>query len=186
MTSIRIHSICRREQLKGASSLSGFTPAGQESLGEISRLRRHWLLAKTDYAKVCQAGFTIIEILVAIVVIGVTVPAIMIPFSGLEDTKNPEYIIQGSFVGQKKMEELANRFRNSSTASADIITVCPALPATTTDGDYSIDCESIDVNATDPDSTATSTFAKKVTLTVSRADGQMSPLVFNTLFALND
>jgi len=129
-----------------------------------------------------QAGFTIIEILVAIVVIGVTVPAIMIPFSGLEDTKNPEYVIQGSFLGQKRAEELASLFRNTV-----ITTDCPeGAAATTTDGDYSIDCVSEQVNATDPDSSTTSDFARKITITVSRADGQMSPLVFNTLFALDE
>ena len=128
-----------------------------------------------------ETGFTIIEILVAIIVIGITVPAIMIPFSGLEDTKNPEYIIQGSFIGQKKMEELANQFRNTITGAG----ACPggSLPDV---GDYSLTCSTVDVNATDPDSSATSDFAKKITLTVSRADGQMSPLVFNALFALNN
>lgn len=129
-----------------------------------------------------QAGFTIIEILVAIVVIGITVPAIMIPFSGLGDTKNPEYVIQGSFIGQKKMEELASKFRDTITAAA----VCPeGTAATSTDGDYSLDCVSEQVNATDPDTSTTSTFARKVTLTVSRSDGAMSPLVFNSLFALD-
>lgn len=129
-----------------------------------------------------QAGFTIIEILVAIVVIGITVPAIMIPFSGLGDTKNPEYVIQGSFIGQKKMEELASKFRDTITAVA----VCPeGTAATSTDGDYSLDCVSEQVNATDPDTSTTSTFARKVTLTVSRSDGAMSPLVFNSLFALD-
>lgn len=127
-----------------------------------------------------QAGFTIIEILVAIVVIGITVPAIMIPFSGLGDTKNPEYVIQGSFIGQKKIEELASKFRDTIT------TVCPeGTAATSTDGDYSLDCVSEQVNATDPDTSTTSTFARKVTLTVSRTDGAMSPLVFNSLFALD-
>ncbi len=127
-------------------------------------------------------GFTIIEIIVAILVIGITVPGIMISFQGLEDTKNPEYVIQGSFIGQKKMEELANKFRNTI-----VTTDCPeGTAANTTDGDYSLGCVSEQVNATDPDTSTTSTFARKVTLTVSRTDGAMSPLVFNTLFALDE
>ena len=131
-------------------------------------------------------GFTIIEIILAIVIIGISVPALTIWFSGLEESKNPEYVVQGSFVAQKKMEELASRFRTSGTASDAITTDCPdALPATTLDGDYSIDCESTDVNATDPDSTAVSTFAKKITLTVTRTDGAMAPLTFKSLFALD-
>lgn len=134
-----------------------------------------------------QTGFTIIEIIVAILVIGITVPSIMISFQGLEDTKNPEYVIQGSFIGQKKIEGLADRYRTSSTASEDITTDCPeGTAATTTDGNYSLDCVSEQVDATDPDTSTTSTFARKVTLTVSRTDGAMPPLVFNTLFALDN
>ncbi len=127
-----------------------------------------------------QAGFTLIEIIVAIVVIGVTVPAIMIPFSGLDDTRNPEYVIQASFVAQKKMEELANKFRDTIT------TACPeGTPATSTDGDYSMDCVSEQVNATDPDTATTSSFARKVTLKISRTDGAMTEQEFSSLFALN-
>lgn len=124
-----------------------------------------------------EAGFTLVEIIVAIVVIGIAVPAIMIPFQGLEDTRNPEYIIQASFVAQKKMEELANQYRDTIT------TPCPeGTPATTTDGDHSLDCESAQVNAADPDTATTSTFARKVTLTVSRTDGELADMEFSSLF----
>ena len=127
-----------------------------------------------------EAGFSLIEIIVAIVVIGITVPAILVPFSGLEDTKNPEFVIQGAFVAQKRMEDLANQFRDTIT------TACPeGTAATTTDGDYSLDCLSEQVNATDPDTATTSTFARKITLTVSRTDGAMAEMKFNTLFALD-
>ena len=128
-----------------------------------------------------DAGFTIIEIIVAIVIIGITVPAIMTQFSGLEDAKRPEFIVQASFIAQKKAEELSSQFRDTIT------TACPEVTAaTTTDGDYSIDCISEKVNATDPDSSAASTFGRKITLTVSRTDGAMSSIVFNTLIALDD
>ena len=127
-----------------------------------------------------EAGFTLIEIIVAIVVIGITVPAIMTAFSGV-DTKNPEYVVQASFAAQKRIEELANQFRDTIT------TACPeGTPATFTDGDYSLDCESEQVNATDPDSSTTSTFARKIILKVSRTDGAMGEMEFNTLFALDD
>ncbi len=128
-----------------------------------------------------DAGFTIIEIIVAIVIIGITVPAIMTQFSGLEDAKRPEFTIQASFIAQKKAEELASQFRDTIT------TACPEVTAnTTTDGDYTIACISEQVDATDPDSSTTSTFGRKVTLTVGRTDGAMAGLVFNTLIALDD
>lgn len=127
------------------------------------------------------AGFTIIEIIVAIVIIGITVPAIMTQFSGLEDAKRPEFIVQASFIAQKKAEELSSQFRDTIT------TACPEVTAaTSTDGDYSIDCISEQVNATDPDTSATSTFGRKITLTLSRTDGGMPNMVFNTLIALDD
>ncbi len=129
-----------------------------------------------------QAGFTIMEIIVAIVVIGITVPAIMTSFQGLAGSKNPEFVIQGSFIGQKKMEEFANLYRNTITAFCPEGTAAPLTP----EGDYSLDCLSEQVNATDPDSSTTSTFARKITLTVSRTDGTMSDMVFNALFALDE
>jgi prepilin-type N-terminal cleavage/methylation domain-containing protein len=124
-----------------------------------------------------EMGFTLVEIIIAIVVIGVTVPAIIIPFSGLENTKNPEYVIQASFVAQKKMEELSNQFRDTIT------TPCPEVtPAVSTDGAYSLSCESAQVTAADPDTTAVSTFARKVTLKVSRTDGAIAEMEFSSLF----
>jgi prepilin-type N-terminal cleavage/methylation domain-containing protein len=128
-----------------------------------------------------DAGFTIIEVIVAIVIIGITVPTIMTQFSGMEDAKRPEFIIQASFIAQKKAEELSSQFRDTIT------TACPEVTAaTTTEGDYTIDCLSEQVEATDPDTTATSTFGRKITLTVKRTDGAMSDMVFNTLMALDD
>ncbi|GEM_PF-717877 len=153
-----------RERLKGErrSRLSGL-------------LRRRWLLAMTHN----EFGFTLIEIIMAIVIIGVAVPSIMIPFSGLSDTKNPEYIVQGSFLAQKRMEELANETRTSIDD-----TDCPVgSSASTTDGDYSLACTSVSVNATTPDTSNTSTFAQKITLTVTRTDGAMDAMTFNQLFA---
>lgn len=127
-----------------------------------------------------EAGFTLVEIIIAIVVIGIAVPAIMVPFQGVEDSKNPEFVVQASFVAQKRMEELANQFRDTIT------TACPeATPATTTDGAYSLDCQSEQVNATDPDTSVVSTFARKVTLKISRTDGTLAEIEFSSLFALD-
>lgn len=125
-----------------------------------------------------EFGFTLIEIIVAIVLIGIAVPGIMIPFSGLKDTKNPEFIVQASFIGQKRMEEIANSTRTNA------LTNCNALSAT--EGDYTITCAAIAVNATNPDVVAGgATFAQKLTITVGRTDGAITPLEFNGLFSFN-
>ena len=118
----------------------------------------------------------------AILIIGIAVPSIMIPFQGLEDTKGPEYIVQASFMAQKRMEELANQDRTS------ILSSCPngSSASQTSQGPgsaYTLACTSVQVNATAPDTSTTSTFAQKVTLTISRAD--MDDLTFNQLFAVD-
>ena len=139
-----------------------------------------WLLHPRQSAmRGNESGFTLVEIIMAIVLIGIAVPGIMMFLQGVEDTREPEYIIQGSFMAQKKIEELASETRTS--IDTQIASVCNS----TVDGDYTLTCTSTDVNATDPDTAAVSTFAKKITLTVSRSDGAMQPLEFTTLFALD-
>jgi prepilin-type N-terminal cleavage/methylation domain-containing protein len=118
-----------------------------------------------------ERGFTLIEIIIAIVLIGIAVPSIMIPFSGLSDTKTPEFTVQGSFIAQKRIERMADK--NQANALADC--------NNGNEGAYTLNCVAATVNASDPDTAATSTFATKITLTVSRADGAMSPLTFTTL-----
>jgi len=132
-----------------------------------------------------ERGFTLIEIIIAMVLIGIAVPTIMIPFSGLSDTKNPEYIIQASFEAQRKMEQLASEYRDSS----GLVAACPDgsnQDVSFGGSDYKLICTSTDVDADDPDTSATATFAKKITLTVSRSDGAMSSLEFNHLFARDE
>ncbi|MFT4579943.1 MAG: prepilin-type N-terminal cleavage/methylation domain-containing protein [Nitrospinales bacterium] len=136
--------------------------------------------SKTFSKKNRESGFTLMEIIMAIVIIGIAVPSIMIPFQGLSDTKGPEYIVQASFLAQERMEQLANEDRTS------ILTSCPnGSSASVSDGPgsaYTLACTSVQVNATNPDTSTTSTFARKVTLTITRAD--MDDLTFNQLFAV--
>ncbi len=150
-------------------------PTGVRQFKRSGWLYCRWLSAMRNN----EGGFTLVEIIMAIVLIGIAVPTIMIPFSGLSDTKHPEYTIQASFMAQKKMEQLASETR--VTIDGKIGSTCN----NTVDGAYSLNCTSVDVNAEDPDTSATSTFAKKITLTVSRTDGAMSPLVFTSLFTLD-
>lgn len=132
----------------------------------------------SHFKKNNEHGFTLIEIIIAMVLIGLAVPTIMIPFSGLDDTKNPEYVVQASFIAQQSMEAIADS--NRTTA----LTNCNNL--TTPINGYTLNCSAIAVNAADPDVTAGgATFGQKLTLTVGRSDGAMTPLVFNALFAFN-
>jgi prepilin-type N-terminal cleavage/methylation domain-containing protein len=125
-----------------------------------------------------EHGFTLIEIIIAIVIIGIAVPTIMIPFSGLDDTKNPEYVVQASFIAQQSMEAIADSNRTTALAN------CNSL--TTPVNGYTLTCSAVAVNATNPDvTTGGATFAQKLTLTVGRSDGAMTPMAFNSLFAFD-
>ncbi|MZH02263.1 MAG: type II secretion system protein [Nitrospinae bacterium] len=131
-----------------------------------------------SYLKYCsvkkEGGFTLVEIILAIVVIGIAIPSIMIPFSGIQDTKKPELAIQGSFIALKHIESIASKTRDVSP--------CAGITATTDEG-YTITCSEINVDSTDLDTdTGSDDFAKKVTLTITHPEMSGS-LEFFTLFA---
>ena len=52
-------------------------------------------------------GFTLIEVIILIVVAGIIMPAILVPFStSVKDNLIPEKIAKATFLAQYKMEEL--------------------------------------------------------------------------------
>ncbi|CAI2719249.1 prepilin-type N-terminal cleavage/methylation domain-containing protein [Nitrospina watsonii] len=135
-----------------------------------------------------EAGFTLIEIIIAILVVAIAVPSIMIAFSSLKGSVTPEYVIEAAELGQLQMEAMAARTRTQIPAAGTY--TCAAFQATVTEvqcavagfAAYSYDWVVEDVNATDPDTSSPgATFGKKVTLTVSRAN--MTPVNFYALFA---
>lgn len=131
-------------------------------------------------------GLTLIEVIVAIVVIGIAVPVLIVPFSGLKDTKNPEYVVQASYLAQQQMESIADKAYADLPAAGSY--TCSQFQASVS----SVDCSSAqysfswlleNVNATSPNTAIGSPgFGKKVTLTVSRVDGAMAALTFYSLF----
>jgi type II secretory pathway pseudopilin PulG len=53
-----------------------------------------------------ERGFTLIEIIVLIVLAGILLPAIMVPFaSGIKGSGKPEMVNKAMFLAQQKMEE---------------------------------------------------------------------------------
>lgn len=141
---------------------------------------------QTDFAKTRplsrEAGMTLMEIIIAIVVIGLAVPLITIPFSGNKDTKKPEYVVHASFIAQKHTETMAG-----STA-AQAATACALYPKTetlTASDVYNVACLIYDVDAATPDDAPSGgeiVIGKKVTLTISRSDGDMTPALFYSFF----
>lgn len=142
------------------------------------RFRRMW----------SDAGFTLIEIIIAIVIVAIAVSSVMIAFSSLKGSVTPEYVIQAAELGQLQMEAIAEKTRTQIPAAGAY--TCAAFQATVPEvqctvagfGAYSYSWVVEDVDAADPDTSSPgATFAKKVTLTVSRAS--MNPVSFYTLFA---
>jgi len=136
------------------------------------------------------AGFTLIEVVIAIVIVAVAVPSVMIAFSSLKGSVTPEYVIQAAELGQLQMEAIAAKTRTQIPAAGTY--TCAAFQGTVPEvqcavagfGAYSYSWLVEDVDAADPDTSSPgATFAKKVTLTVNRAD--MAPVSFYTLFALD-
>jgi len=59
-------------------------------------------------------GFTLIEIIIFIVVVGIIMPVILVPFAtGVKENLTPEKIAKATFLAQYKMEELIKQTYNS-------------------------------------------------------------------------
>jgi len=66
--------------------------------------------------KVYQKGFTLIEIIVLIVLVGIILPAIIVPFAtGIKGSGKPEMVNKAMFLAQQKMEEFM-KFNYSNPA----------------------------------------------------------------------
>jgi len=121
-------------------------------------------------------GFTLIEIILSILIVGISIPAIVTAFSSLKASKNPEFAVQAAFLAQKQLEKIADKKSSGSKTVS-----CADIPAT--DGDYTFNCALVDVTALDPDTDAGAlSFGKKMTLTVGRIDGEMPLMDFFALF----
>jgi len=118
-------------------------------------------------------GFTLPEIIMSIVIIGISVPAIMVPFTSLKYTQSPEIVVQASFLAQKHMETFADK--NVSSIGTECSNINGA------DGAFTLTCSTIDVAAGDLDTAlGAAGFGKKVTLGISHPE--MEELSFVNLF----
>ena len=140
--------------------------------------------------EIAQSGFTLMEILVAIVVVAIVVPSILAPFSQLKNTKTPEYVVEASFLAQRQIEAIAGKkyseipTRGNYTCAVFETSLSLANILDCANASYSYSWVVDNVTASAPDTPQNpSGFAKRVTLTVTRTDGAISPLSFYFLFA---
>ena len=138
------------------------------------------------------SGITLIELVVAIVVIGVALTVIMNAFSSLKGSVVPEYTVQAAALGQLQMEAIGVKTRLQIPAAGTYNCAAfqlgpPAVPevqcAVPGFPEYTYSWLVEDVSAATPDVASVPAFASKVTLTVSRSS--MPAIDYYTLFGLD-
>jgi len=76
-------------------------------------------------------GFTLIEIIVLIVMAGIIIPAIMVPFAtGIRGSNKPEMVTRAMYLGHQRMEELMKYIYTNGA-----LTVTAGFVAFTTGGE---------------------------------------------------
>ncbi len=154
------------------------------------------MMGKQKDRKVNEAGFSLIEIIMAIVLIGIAVPAFTIYFSGLDNTREPEYMTAGVLFGTGQMERIGDepifripaagvytciQFRDWPVANVTPPNNQP-LNTDCSNLDYDFNWSVSEVDAATPNTPASGTFGKRVVLTVSRVDGAMPAFQLFNLF----
>ena len=138
------------------------------------------------------SGVTLIELVVAIVVIGIALTVIMNAFSSLKGSVVPEYTVQAAALGQLQMEAISAKTRLQVPGAGTYNCAAfqagpPAVPevqcAVAGFPEYTYNWLVEDVSAATPDVASGPAFASKVTLNVSRSG--MSPINYYTLFGLD-
>lgn len=133
-----------------------------------------------------ESGFSLIEIIISIVLVGIAVPTFINYFGGLKDSQQPEVLTQGVFLATRQLEGIGNEPLSRMPAAGTYD--CAAFQASPVGADFNIDCTSPvyqfswevdDVAAGNPNAASGgATFGKKVTLTVS-APGMPSIQLFS-------
>ncbi len=124
-----------------------------------------------------EAGFTLLEIIMAIVIIAIVVPTFGVVFSGLKDSKAPESAVLVTFISLQQFEAIAGKTYADIPASGTYD--CATFQATVTeiicDASYTYNWEvqNVAAGALDTPLVPPSTF-KKVILTVTGPTGGYS------------
>ncbi len=130
----------------------------------------------------------------SIVLIGIAVPTFNNYFSGLDNSKEPEYFTEAVFLATRQMQGIKNEtmarlpnpavfgtcaaFQSSQMVGANFNIECVTPPY----DQYEFSWQVEDVGAGTPNTGGSGTFGKKITLTVSRKAGGMDPFQLVNLF----
>ena len=84
---------------------------------------------RNPHSEIGNRGFTLIEIIILIVLAGILLPAIVVPFvTGVQESGKPEMVNTAMFLGHQKMEEFM-KFHYSDPA----LNPTPLTPYVNTD-----------------------------------------------------
>ena len=93
-----------------------------------------------------KKGFTLIEIIILIVMAGILLPAIIVPFvTAVRGSGKPEIVTRAMYLGQQRMEELMKY--NYGNAALGVTGIGVFIPFSTGDPDYTGQYEIVYVNA---------------------------------------
>jgi type II secretory pathway pseudopilin PulG len=113
-------------------------------------------------------GFTLIEIIILIVMAGIIIPAIVIPFAtGIRGSGKPEMVVTAMYLAQQKMEEL---MKFNYDRAPDLTPGTYTLPAPPISG-YSWQWVISYVDSNFADSGATDVGYKMIQVTVTDPEG---------------
>ena len=74
-----------------------------------------------------KKGFTLIEILVLIVMAGILIPAIVVPFvTGIRGSTNPEVVSTAMYLAHQKMEDLMQYVYTQANLNTGTTAMAPA------------------------------------------------------------
>jgi len=78
---------------------------------------------RNPHSAIGNKGFTLIEIIVLIVIAGILLPAIMVPFAtGIRGSGKPEMVTKAMYFAHQRMEELMKyNYRNGALTPAGVV-----------------------------------------------------------------
>jgi type II secretory pathway pseudopilin PulG len=86
---------------------------------------------RNPHSAIGKRGFTLIEIIILIVMAGILIPAIIIPFAtGIRGSNKPEMITTAMYLAHQKMEELMKFNYNRAPDLTPGTYTLPAPPVT--------------------------------------------------------
>ena len=86
-----------------------------------------------------KKGFTLIEILVLIVIAGIIIPVIILPFAtGIRGSQKPEMATRAMYLGHQRMEELMKYDYGRVELTPTNLVACPTPPPTGYQWQYEI------------------------------------------------